>query len=198
MSFKLLFCSSSLHTNVVINRVKAILDANRNSLMLLELKISIGTLGMGSGAFVAALYGMNLKNHIEESDLGFLGVSAWCGIFAAIIWFYGISKLKKVQRVSMWGESGMRGRNWRVAEDETMALGLDRGRRDRGRRLKDERGSAMEEVRARVLEQRKSVQEAVATSHAATHAEKRAAAIAARHAAHAHHAKRGPGVATET
>ncbi|TGO47137.1 hypothetical protein BOTNAR_0541g00050 [Botryotinia narcissicola] len=147
--------------------VKAILDANSNSLMLLELKITIGTLGMGSGAFIAALYGMNLKNHIEESDLGFLGVSGWCGIFAAIVWFYGISKLKKVQRVSMWGESGMRGRNWRVAEDETKALEMDKGRRDRGRRLKEERGSDMEEVRAKVMEQRKSIHEsAQATGNA--------------------------------
>ncbi|TGO28531.1 hypothetical protein BPAE_0026g00210 [Botrytis paeoniae] len=178
--------------------VKAILDANRNSLMLLELKISIGTLGMGSGAFIAALYGMNLKNHIEESDLGFLGVSGWCGIFAAIVWFYGISKLKKVQRVSMWGESGMRGRNWRVAEDETKALEMDKGRRDRGRRLKEERGSAMEEVRAKVMEQRKSIHE---SAHAAGNAEKRAREMAARSAGHGHghgHAKRGLDTATDT
>lgn len=175
-------------TNLKTNRVKAILDANRNSLMLLELKISIGTLGMGSGAFIAALYGMNLKNHIEESDLGFLGVSGWCGIFAAIVWFYGISKLKKVQRVSMWGESGMRGRNWRVAEDEAKALEMDKGRRDRGRRLKEERGSAMEEVRAKILEHRKSVHDAVSATHAqaSANAEKRAAAMAARSAGHGH------------
>jgi hypothetical protein len=38
--------------------------------MLLDLKFSIGTLGIGSGAFVAALYGMNLKNFIEDSELG--------------------------------------------------------------------------------------------------------------------------------
>ncbi|KAF5872962.1 putative inner membrane magnesium transporter mrs2 protein [Botrytis fragariae] len=184
--------------------VKAILDANRNSLMLLELKISIGTLGMGSGAFIAALYGMNLKNHIEESDLGFLGVSGWCGIFAAIVWFYGISKLKKVQRVSMWGESGMRGRNWRVAEDETKALEMDKGRRDRGRRLKEERGSAMEEVRAKVMEQRKSIHE---SAQAAGNAEKRAREMAARSAGHGHghghghvhgHARKGLDTATDT
>ncbi|KAL8634859.1 MAG: hypothetical protein Q9228_007588, partial [Teloschistes exilis] len=80
------------------HRVKAILDANRNSLMLLDLKFSIGTLGIGSGAFVASLYGMNLKNFIEESDLGFLGVSAWSFVFAAIVCGYGLGKLRKVQR----------------------------------------------------------------------------------------------------
>lgn len=74
--------------------MKAILDANRNSLMLLDLKFSIGTLGIGSGAFIASLYGMNLKNFIEESD--------------------GLTKLRKVQRVSMWGEQGHTSRgSWR-------------------------------------------------------------------------------------
>ena len=83
--------------------VKAILDANRNSLMLLDLKFSIGTLGIGSGAWVASLYGMNLKNFLEESDLGFMGVTAWSAVFAAIVCGYGLKKLIKVQRVSMWG-----------------------------------------------------------------------------------------------
>lgn len=39
--------------------------------MLLDLKFSIGTLGIGAGTFIAALYGMNLKSFIEESDFGF-------------------------------------------------------------------------------------------------------------------------------
>lgn len=94
--------------------VKAILDANRNSLMLLDLKFSIGTLGIGSGAFIAGLYGMNLKNFIEESNLGFLGVTSWSFVFAAIVCAYGMIKLRKVQRVSMWGEQGKQSRgNWR-------------------------------------------------------------------------------------
>ncbi|KAI4172963.1 MAG: hypothetical protein LQ343_003250 [Gyalolechia ehrenbergii] len=94
--------------------VKAILDANRNSLMLLDLKFSIGTLGIGSGAFIASLYGMNLKNFMEESDFGFIGVSAWSFLFAAVVCTYGLKKLHKVQRVSMWGEHGRHSRgNWR-------------------------------------------------------------------------------------
>lgn len=87
--------------------VKAILDANRNSLMLLDLKFSIGTLGLGAGTFVAALYGMNLKNYLEETDLGFAGVSAVCAVFAMVAFVYGIKKLKKVQRLSMWGEENL-------------------------------------------------------------------------------------------
>ena len=97
-----------------IYSVKAILDANRNSLMLLDLKFSIGTLGIGSGAFIAALYGMNLKNFLEESDYGFFGVTAWSFVFAGIVCGYGLTKLRKLQRVSMWGEQGRNSRgSWR-------------------------------------------------------------------------------------
>ncbi|KAF2434793.1 Mg2+ transporter protein, partial [Tothia fuscella] len=86
--------------------VKAILDANRNSLMLLELRFSVCTLGLGAGTFLAALYGMNLKNFIEESDIGFWGVSGFSALVSVIVLMYGLRQLRRVQRVSMWGEFG--------------------------------------------------------------------------------------------
>ncbi|EYE96951.1 CorA family magnesium transporter [Aspergillus ruber CBS 135680] len=89
--------------------VKAILDANRNSLMLLDLKFSIGTLGLATGTLYAGLYGMNLKNFIEESDFGFGGVSVTCFAITAVVCVYGLHKLRKLQRVRMWGESGVGG-----------------------------------------------------------------------------------------
>lgn len=95
------------------NSVKAILDANRNSLMLLDLKFSVWTVGLAAGTFVAALYGMNLKNFIEESDLGFWGVSAWCAIATLLTSTLGLGRLRRVQRVSMWGEHGARRSSWR-------------------------------------------------------------------------------------
>jgi len=135
------------------SRVKAILDANRNSLMLLELKFSIGTLGIGSGAFVAALYGMNLKNFMEESSMGFVGVTGWCCVFAALVCTYGLTKLRKVQRVSMWGESGRKGPSWRNAHDGIKGE-MDVGRRERlerQRRLREERASAQEDMKEHLL-----------------------------------------------
>lgn len=120
------------------NSVKAILDANRNSLMLLELKFSIGTLGLSAGTFLAALYGMNLKNFIEESDFGFWGVSGVCSIVSVIVLMWSLRKLRTVQRLSMWGEGaagnkGGRG-NWRqdtenfgTARDGSMMNGLGTG-----------------------------------------------------------------------
>ncbi|KAF1823430.1 cora-domain-containing protein [Dissoconium aciculare CBS 342.82] len=90
--------------------VRAILDANRNSLMLLDLKFSIGTLGISAGMFIAALYGMNLENFIEESPWGFFGVSGTCTVLSVIACVYGFRKLRAVQRLSMWGEGGLRRR----------------------------------------------------------------------------------------
>jgi magnesium transporter len=90
--------------------VRAILDANRNSLMLLDLKFSIGTLGISAGMFIAALYGMNLENFIEESHWGFFGVSGICTVLSVIACAYGFRKLRAVQRLSMWGEGTIRRR----------------------------------------------------------------------------------------
>lgn len=127
--------------------VKAILDANRNSLMLLDLKFSIGTLGLGGGTFVAALYGMNLKNFIEESDFGFWGVSGWCFAFSVFVCMAGLRKLRKVQRVSMWGGSvddQVRGRSgWASVESERAEALKGYGRQQR---LKDMREMQLGEL----------------------------------------------------
>lgn len=88
--------------------------------MLLDLKFSILTLAITAGTFVAALYGMNLKNFIEESDFGFYGVSGWCTIFGCIVAVYGLQKLRKVQRVSMYGH----GPGSMVSKSQTQGWGL--------------------------------------------------------------------------
>ncbi|KAF7585977.1 magnesium ion transporter [Aspergillus hancockii] len=135
--------------------VKAILDANRNSLMLLDLKFSIGTLALATGTLFSALYGMNLKNFIEESDLGFGAVSVTCFAITAVVCVYGLAKLRKLQRVRMWGEAGAGGtsmvplptrsgaltghrHNWRADSIEPVWGSLPgEGRVERMRRLKD-------------------------------------------------------------
>jgi hypothetical protein len=72
--------------------------------MLLELRFSVWTLGLGAGTFLAALYGMNLKNFIEESDFGFWGVSGISAAASIFVLMYGLGRLRRVQRVSMWGD----------------------------------------------------------------------------------------------
>lgn len=49
---------------------------------------------------------MNLKNFIEDSDFGFPIVSITCAVFTGWGIVYGLRKLRKVQRLSMWGEGG--------------------------------------------------------------------------------------------
>lgn len=106
--------------------------------MLLELKFSIGTLGIASGAFIAGLYGMNLKNFMEESDFGFIGVTTWSFVFAAVVCWYGLKKLRKVQRVSMWGERGSNDRgSWR--DVSPMHALPDESRVERMKRAKEAR-----------------------------------------------------------
>lgn len=100
--------------------IRAILDANRNSLMLLDLKFSILTLGTTVGMFIAALYGMNLENFIEETNYGFFGISGLCAVLTVVSVVWGLRRLRKVQRVSMWGESG--------AVRQARALGRQPGR----------------------------------------------------------------------
>jgi len=74
--------------------------------MLLDLRFSILTLSITAGTFVAALYGMNLKNFIEDSDLGFPIISTWCTVFGFGVLIWGLTRLRRVQRLSMWGHGG--------------------------------------------------------------------------------------------
>lgn len=92
--------------------IRAILDANRNALMLLDLKFSVGTLGLAMGTFLAGLYGMNLENFIEETNWGFAGVTGMSTVFSLLVCWYGLTKLRKVQRVKMSGELQTRGPHW--------------------------------------------------------------------------------------
>lgn len=79
------------------------LDANRNSLMLMELKVTIGTLGFTIGMFFTALYGMNLLNFIEESDFGLAGVTAVTVVIASALTLYNFRKLSSIRRITMTG-----------------------------------------------------------------------------------------------
>ncbi|CCK70316.1 Mrs2p KNAG_0E00480 [Huiozyma naganishii CBS 8797] len=81
--------------------VNIILDANRNSLMLLELKVTIYTLGVTVATLLPAFYGMNLKNFIEESVVGFNAVVVLS--LAAGLWITrtNFKSLRDVTKLSM-------------------------------------------------------------------------------------------------
>ncbi|KAI5464162.1 cora-like Mg2+ transporter protein-domain-containing protein [Mariannaea sp. PMI_226] len=105
--------------------VRAILDANRNALMLLDLKFSVGTLGLAMGTFIAGLYGMNLENFIEETNWGFGGVTAASVVFSLVVCWYGLTKLRRVQRIKMMSdERPQLPRGYHHPIDDRTALGL--------------------------------------------------------------------------
>lgn len=83
--------------------INIVLDSNRNELMLLGLKFSTGLLSMGCALYIAALYGMNLENFIEETDGGFELVVSGGSILLIILLLFSVKQLKKVQRVTMTG-----------------------------------------------------------------------------------------------
>lgn len=69
--------------------------------MLLELQFSVYTLGLALGTFLAGLYGMNLENYIEETSYGFPLVSIGSAAFGCLVLWWGLVKLRRVQRVRM-------------------------------------------------------------------------------------------------
>lgn len=81
--------------------INIILDSNRNQLMLLGLRFSIGLLSLGSALYVASLYGMNLENFIEEGNVGFGMVITVCVISTAVIFAYSIRQLHSLQKMTM-------------------------------------------------------------------------------------------------
>ncbi|KAG0201766.1 hypothetical protein BGX28_005511 [Mortierella sp. GBA30] len=78
--------------------VNVVLDAKRNQLLLFELRIAMGTLGMSSGAVIAGLYGMNLHNYLESEPHAFAIVSATALGIGAMVFIACARKLKVIAR----------------------------------------------------------------------------------------------------
>ena len=97
--------SGSLLNDIKVTEeiINIILDTNRNSLMLFELKLTVYTLGFTVATLLPAFYGMNLKNYIEDSNMGFLMVLVFSIVQGLIITFINFRKLHKVQNVTMMG-----------------------------------------------------------------------------------------------
>ncbi|KAI1427404.1 cora-domain-containing protein [Xylaria sp. FL1777] len=116
--------------------IRAILDANRNSLMLLDLKFSVGTLGLAMGTFIAGLYGANLENFIEDTNWGFGAVTGMSIIMSLLVCKYGLSKLRNLQRIKMQGDIPPgRNTNYHWFHDDGHVGLLDPRNREKLRRL---------------------------------------------------------------
>ncbi|KAI0476149.1 cora-domain-containing protein [Xylariaceae sp. FL0804] len=124
--------------------IRAILDANRNALMLLDLRFSVGTLGLAMGTFIAGLYGMNLENFIEETNWGFGAVTGISIVLSILVCRYGLLKLRKVQRVKMHGSDITRGSSsdYHRFHDEGHVGLIDPRNREKLRRLQLEKADS--------------------------------------------------------
>ncbi|KAF8067752.1 cora-domain-containing protein [Lyophyllum atratum] len=81
--------------------VELILDSNRNALLALDLQVSIATLGVGSGALIAGLFGMNLTSHMEQNPYAFYGMSTGSAALALLVAWMGLRKLAKIRKVGL-------------------------------------------------------------------------------------------------
>ncbi|KAE8541056.1 hypothetical protein D1P53_002410 [Cryptococcus gattii VGV] len=81
------------------------LDSGRNALLALDIKISIATLGIGSGALLAGLFGMNLSTQLEETPYAFAVISSTAFLVTLIITAYGLRTLRRVRRVALSGRN---------------------------------------------------------------------------------------------
>lgn len=101
----------------LINDIKAteeivdiIIDANRNALMLFEIKTSIYTLGFTVATLLPAFYGMNLKNYIEESYYGFGAVVVISVIQGILISVWNFKSLHRVETLTLMTKSPLQGK----------------------------------------------------------------------------------------
>ncbi|KAN0116505.1 cora domain containing protein [Russula decolorans] len=95
--------AENIHGNVQSTQeiVELILDSNRNALLALDLKVSIGTMGIGMGALMAGLFGMNLTSHMEEHPYAFVGMSVASSFVAFLVAWAGLRRLAKIQKVGL-------------------------------------------------------------------------------------------------
>lgn len=103
--------AENIHGNVQSTQeiVELILDSNRNALLALDLKVSIGTMGIGMGALIAGLFGMNLTSHMEDHPYAFVGMSVASGFIAFLVAWSGLRRLAKIQKVGLSASSGRKG-----------------------------------------------------------------------------------------
>lgn len=85
--------------------INVVLDSNRNELMLLGLRFSVGLMSLGVALYVSALFGMNLENYIEETDEGFgvIVLISFLALFGFLL--FTVNLLRKIQKVTMTGSA---------------------------------------------------------------------------------------------
>ena len=60
-------------------------------------------LGIGSGAAIAGLLGMNVKNFMEDWDFGFPLITSLAFGTSLLVCGYGLTRLKRIQKLTLYG-----------------------------------------------------------------------------------------------
>ncbi|KAI8869846.1 Mg2+ transporter protein, partial [Ramicandelaber brevisporus] len=76
--------------------VNIILDSQRNSLLLLELRVAITTMGMSCGALIASMFGMNLESGLEHHPQAFYIVA---GTMMAMVSTAALLVMRKMRMI---------------------------------------------------------------------------------------------------
>jgi len=79
------------------------LDSGRNALLALDIKVSMATLGVGAGAMMAGLFGMNLTSGLEQTPYAFIAVTGTTAAAALLVYWYSSRVLRKVRHVALVG-----------------------------------------------------------------------------------------------
>ncbi|ODQ45965.1 hypothetical protein PICMEDRAFT_59556 [Pichia membranifaciens NRRL Y-2026] len=112
---ELILESYSLHCDAIVQTIESrvndvrtteeiiniILDSNRNDLMLLNLRLSITLMCLASLLFLAASYGMNLENFIEEKNAWFWIVTGGSTVFSIVLFRMASRKLTQLQKIQL-------------------------------------------------------------------------------------------------
>ncbi|KAJ6469386.1 magnesium transporter [Mycena sanguinolenta] len=107
--------AENIETNVQSTQeiVELILDSNRNALLALDLKVSIITMGIGSGAMVAGLFGMNLMSHVETHPWAFYGMTGFATALVAVVAVSGLRVLAKIRKIGLSNTNNSRHHRFR-------------------------------------------------------------------------------------
>ncbi|KAJ2519285.1 magnesium ion transporter [Coemansia sp. RSA 2049] len=90
--------SASSHVRTTEDVVNIILDSQRNSLLLLEIRLTILTVGLSTGTFITGLFGMNLLSTLESHPEAFFIVSSIAFTAIVTLVLTGLRAMRKVLR----------------------------------------------------------------------------------------------------
>ncbi|KAJ1733699.1 magnesium ion transporter [Coemansia biformis] len=90
--------SVSSHVRTTEDVVNIILDSQRNSLLLLEIRLTILTVGLSSGTFLSGLFGMNLVSTLETNPNAFVFVASAALVAIMALTIAGLRSMRNVLR----------------------------------------------------------------------------------------------------